>query len=81
MSKNLTWVEQTKTFKVLDIPSMSHLSDSDYRERVGDLLYVDVALRVRATDHPIAATSEQLDILIEELQKLKYRIAPKDNWV
>jgi hypothetical protein len=57
---------------------MSNLSDSDYRNIVvHDLIYVDGALRVTATTHPIAATSEQLDILIEELQKLKPHMAPK----
>lgn len=79
MSDKITWIEQNVTIKSIDIPSMRKLSDSDYRGFLdGDIFYVDhgEVLRVSATGHPIATSTEQVDIMIEELTKMKDRMLP-----
>lgn len=61
--------------EVIDIPTMYGMSDEQYREFVqsGELMYVDHhdVLRSYPADYPIATTREQLDIYIEELQRLR----------
>ncbi|MCD1246189.1 hypothetical protein [Vibrio cholerae] len=84
MSDKINFVEQELTIKAMDIPSMLKLTDSDYRELVnGDLFYVgnEAALRVVATGHPVATTTEQLDIMIEELSGMKRRMLSKSELV
>jgi hypothetical protein len=61
--------------EALDIPTMCVLSDEEYRAfvRGGELLHVDHhgVLRSYVADYPLAASPRQLDILIEELQRLR----------
>ena len=58
-----------------DNPTMRNMTEEQYRRFVqnGELMYVDHhdVLRSYIADYPLAATREQLDILIEELQKLR----------
>lgn len=62
-----------------DIPTMREMSDEEYRGSIDNgLVYVDHhdVLRSNVADYPIATTREQLDIFIEELQKLRRRMVP-----
>ncbi|WP_434340176.1 hypothetical protein [Motilimonas cestriensis] len=72
--KKLKWVKQTSEIELLDIPSLSGLSNDDFKEYVNEhLLFIDhhEILRDKATSHPIATNKEQVDILINELLKIK----------
>lgn len=63
-----------------DIPTMYQMSDEEYRGSVDyGLVYVDHhdVLRSHVAHYPIATTQEQLDIFIEELQKLRRKMTPR----
>ena len=64
--------------EVVDIPTMHGMSTEQYRDfiRNDGLLYVDRhnILRSSVTGYPIATTPEQLDIFIEELQRLRNKM-------
>lgn len=73
-----------KEIECVDIPTMYKMSDDEYREfvelnGVGGLLYVDHhdVLRSYVADYPLATTREQFDILIEYLQTLRSKMAPR----
>ena len=68
----------------VDIPTMRGMSDNEYREflregELGGLMYVDHhdVLRSYVADYPLATTREQFDILIEHLQTLRSKMAPR----
>ncbi|NVP00358.1 hypothetical protein HWA77_09075 [Photobacterium damselae subsp. damselae] len=66
----------------MDIPSMSALLDDEYRNLIdGDLVFVDhhEILRIGASGQPLATSIEQLNILIEELNKMKVRMLSRDH--
>jgi hypothetical protein len=67
--------------EAVDVPAMYDLSDEEYREFVsgGELVYVDKNQVLRSTPagYPLAITVEQLDILIEELQRLRVKMVPR----
>lgn len=69
--------------EVPDIPMMYEMSGDDYREYVqqDSILWLDRndILRDRVTGRPVATTREQLDILIEELQKHRGRMKSKSS--
>jgi hypothetical protein len=71
----------TKTdVRSIDIPTMFEMSDDDYRKYVrGGLLFVDHhdVLRAEPAGFGLAATREQLDILILELRALRSEIPAK----
>ncbi|HHG3267716.1 hypothetical protein [Vibrio parahaemolyticus] len=82
MEKKPYYVELNTTIRAMDIHSMSDLDDESYREMVtAQLFYVDPHenLRDAVTDHPIATSLEQLDILIEELGNMRSRMISKNN--
>jgi hypothetical protein len=59
---------------------MHEMSDEEYRGVIDyGLVYVDhhEVLRSYVAHYPIATTQEQLDIFIEELQKLRRKMIPK----
>lgn len=63
-----------------DIPTMHQMSDEEYRGIIDyGLVYVDHhdVLRSYVAHYPIATTREQLDIFIEELQKLRRKMVSK----
>ena len=63
-----------------DIPTMYQMSDEEYRGIIDyGLVYVDhhENLRSYVAGYPLATTREQLDIFIEELQKLRAKMIPK----
>ncbi len=67
----------------VDIPTMYAMSDSEYRAflRNDSLMFVDHhdVLRSYVADYPLATTLEQLDILIEELHKLRQKMVPRHD--
>jgi hypothetical protein len=67
-----------RELEVVDIPTMYRMSDEQYREFVksGELLYVDHhdVLRSYVADYPLATSQAQLDILIEELHRLRGKL-------
>lgn len=69
--------------QLIDIPTMFALSDDDYRDYVHreGLMYVDHhdVLRSSPAAYPIAVTQEQLDILIEELGRLRDKLLPRSE--
>lgn len=65
---------------------MRAMSDDEYRnfihqDSLGGLIYVDhhEVLRSFVADYPLATTREQLDILIEELQRLRSKMIPRSG--
>ena len=63
-----------------DIPTMYEMSDEEYRETIDyGLVFVDhhEVLRSHVAGYPIATTREQLDIFIEELQRLRLKMVSK----
>lgn len=63
---------------------MYGMSDNEYREflrqgGLGGLMYVDHhdVLRSYVADYPLATTLEQFDILIDYLQTLRDKMAPR----
>ena len=63
-----------------DIPTMYEMSDEEYRGSVDyGLVYVDHhgVLRSHVAYYPLATTREQLDIFIEELEKLGQKMSYK----
>ena len=82
MSDEILWVEGSVNIKAMDNASMSKLADSDYRNYIEELFFVggsDHALRAEKGGYPFATTNEQLDILIEELMKMKERVISKGD--
>lgn len=69
--------------EVYDIPTMHKLSDEQYRALLRDesLIFVDShdILRASIGEYPIATKLKQLDILIEELQRLRREIASRSG--
>jgi hypothetical protein len=67
--------------EAVDIPTMNQMSDDQYRDfiRNDGLMFIDHrdVLRSFVADYPIATTREQLDILIEELQRLRSKMVPR----
>jgi hypothetical protein len=61
-----------------DAPTMYKMSNDEYRKfiRSGELMYVDhhPFLRSYIADYPIATTRDQLDILIEELHRMRSQL-------
>ncbi|HEX3560325.1 MAG TPA: hypothetical protein VHU19_14050 [Pyrinomonadaceae bacterium] len=77
MPKIKTNVGEVECF---DIPTMREMSDEEYRGIIDyGLVYVDhhENLRSYVAHYPIATTREQLDIFIEELQKLRAKMVAK----
>ncbi len=72
-----------RELEVVDIPTMYKMSDEQYRDFIqsGELLYVDhhEVLRSFVADYPLATTQEQLDILIQELQKLRNKMTRRSE--
>lgn len=68
----------TYEIECFDAPTMYEMSDEEYRAfvRNDELMYVDhhPFLRSFIADYPIATTQEQLDILIEELQRMRSKL-------
>lgn len=68
----------TYEIECIDAPTMYKMSDDEYRAfiRNDELMYVDHhdLLRSFVADYPIATTLEQLDILIEELQRMRSKM-------
>jgi hypothetical protein len=68
--------------EIVDIPTMYGMSDEQYRDfiQAGGLMWIDhhEILRSYVAEYPIATTREQLDILIEELQRLRSKMIPRD---
>ena len=64
--------------EVVDIPTMNGMSIEQYRDFIRDdgLVLVDHhdVLRSSIAGYPLATTREQLDILIEELQRLRNKM-------
>ncbi len=71
-------IKLSREIETVDIPTMSNMSDEQYRNFVqGDgLFFIDhhSILRSSVADYPIAATREQLDIFIEELQRRRGKL-------
>jgi hypothetical protein len=69
--------------EVVDIPTMYGMSDEQYRDflKQDGLMFVDhhEVLRDAIIGYPIATTREQLDILIEELQKLRGKMVERSG--
>jgi hypothetical protein len=77
MPKIKTEVGEVECF---DIPTMYEMSDEEYRESVDyGLVYVDHhgVLRSHVAHYPLATTQEQLDIFVEELQRLRGQMFSK----
>ena len=77
MPKIKVTVEEVECF---DIPTMYEMSEDEYRESIDyGLVFVDhhEVLRSHVAGYPIATTREQLDIFIEELQKLRQKMVSK----
>lgn len=72
-----------RDIEAVDIPTMYKMSDEQYRDfiRSGELLYVDhhEVLRSFIADYPLATTQEQLDILIDELRKLRGKMVRRSE--
>lgn len=72
---------QSRELEVVDIPTMYEMSDGQYREFIasGELIYIDHhdVLRSYVADYPFATTREQMDIFIQELQKLRDKMVPR----
>ena len=64
---------------VVDSPTMHKLTDDQYREFLQDsgLMWVDHhdILRSTPAGYPLATRRAQVDILIEELQRLRDKVA------
>jgi hypothetical protein len=79
----LTTIKKNVDIESVDVPTMRAMSDDEYRDflRRGGLMYVDHrgALRSSPAAYPIAATRQQLDVLIEELQRLRDKLHPNDH--
>lgn len=74
--------KQNLEVESIDIHSMYALTDEEYRTYVdGDLVFVDHhdVLRVANTTCPLATTREQLDIFIDELQRLRETMRPRSE--
>lgn len=74
MLKKPFYVELNVSIRTMDIPSMTVLADDEYRSLFkNELFWVDHhnILRVENTGQPIATSVEQLNIMIEELEKMK----------
>lgn len=71
-------IKLSREIEAVDIPTMSEMSDEQYRDFVrGDgLFFIDHhnVLRSFVADYPLAATREQLDIFIEELQRRRDKL-------
>ena len=74
-------ITSTVEIETVDIPTMTQLSDAEYRKFVQEdgLVFVDHhdVLRSSAAGYPLATTLEQIDILVEELQKLRSKMVPR----
>ena len=84
MSKKPFYIESYIKVITMDIPSMLELSDDEYRNIIdGEMFLVDhhEILRLETTGQPIATSIEQLNILIEELEKMKVRMASRDRFI
>lgn len=84
MSKKPFYIEVDAKIRTMDIPSMSALSDDEYRNIIdGEMFWVDHhdILKVETSGQPIATSIEQLNILIEELEKMKTRMVSKDCFI
>ena len=84
MSKKPFYIELDAKIRTMDIPSMSALSDDEYRNIIdGEMFWVDhhEVLRVEASGQPIATSIEQLNILIEELEKMKVCMVSRDRFI
>lgn len=65
-------IKLSREIEAVDIPTMFKMSDDQYRKFIeGEgLFFIDHnALRSSVADYPLATTREQLNILIEELQR------------
>jgi DNA-directed RNA polymerase alpha subunit len=72
MSSTPKKIKLSREIEAVDIPTMFKMSDEEYRKFLqGDgLFFIDHnALRSSVADYPLATTREQLNILIEELQR------------
>lgn len=70
-------MKHTVEIDAVDIPTMYRMSEGEYRQYVeSELLFVDHhdVLRSQIAQYPLAATREQLEILISYLQSLKSRV-------
>ena len=74
-------ITTTAEIEAVDIPTMTQLSDAEYRTfiREDGLVFVDHhdVLRSSAAGYPLATTLEQFDILVEELQKLRSKMVQR----
>ena len=66
--------------EIPDLATMYSMSEEDYRKYVqsGSLFFFDhhAILRDEITGRPIAATLEQMDILLEELHAYRNKMRP-----
>ena len=74
-------MDDSKEEQPMDVSTMRSMSDKEYREylRAGNVIYLDVhqVLRLSIDGSPLAATREQLDVLIEELRQFRTQIEVK----
>ena len=82
MKNDVHYVELEEKIRAMDIPSMSALDDSSYREVIkSELFFIDShdILRDSITGHPVATSIEQLEILIEELSSMRLRMVSRNE--
>jgi hypothetical protein len=83
MASKFSTITSTVDVESVDIPTMFEMSDEDYRDYVRGygLMYVDHhdVLRSSRAAYPLATSREQLDILIDELTRLRDKLRPKSE--
>lgn len=76
-------IKSTIEIETLDIPSLYAMNIEEYRGLLSGegFFYVDQDGVLRSTQgsYPLATTREQMDILIEELQRLRAKTEPKQS--
>jgi hypothetical protein len=77
----MTTYKGTIEIEAIDIPTMYRMSEHNYRKFLenGELFWVDHhdVLRSTVAEYPLATTRQQLNLLIEALERCRERMVDK----